>query len=382
MKKKLVAFMLASCLMCQGISVYASGGSDSMKITVGQTGASITSDSSSEIDYEEQYAYSGKDYVYAKVTFGKKEYAINRSDFGSLMSTAYQYGTPEENFVAYRESEEIEDVEAVVNPEPVLEKDEETPWDYWTQEDWDIYDEWAKDFVPTEYQQELLSEYSLVQLFCYYYDFGYYIDENAFWEYRSAKEKYDNEKESTTSSKTTSQTDSKSNSKSSSVTEVKYTKMTIAYELDSMYDRTMVFCITADDMSGLSDSLNNYPLWTGDEDIKNPNAYKAGKYFFEIGTADRHISDIADVEKSVGAKAYKYAKGKKVKMDVEDLAFVDSSEEYYRIRICTLQGKKPASNEFIITKTTAMMLLSNYLPNDTESPAKEKTGEIADGTKG
>lgn len=375
MRNKFVVVALASMLLLSNsVNVFAKEQTDDvMRVNLSKTGITVDSDQEIEEDYAGQYAYDGIDYVYAQATFGKNQFAIKRSEFGKLMTCAYKYGTPEENFVAYRESTEIDDVDSVVN-EPVLpEKDSRTPWNEWTQEQWSSYEEWVKDFAPDDYQRELLSYYSATEIFAYYMGYGYTIDEVAFTDYLNHKKASETPSEPTGDSTVSENTVDKNSA-------ISYTRLIIRYELDSMYCRESVFCVTQDSMEDMLKALQEFENWTGNEDITNPNAYQAGKYFFEVGTLDEHITDIESIDKSIGSKAYKF-----LKENNEDLALLDKTdlnEDYYKIKVCVLQKNKPISVEMLVKKNVAMTLLSKYLPSSSEDLSPVKNEQVADNAKG
>ena len=367
----MVVLTLISALFFANSAVAFAEPTESIQINLSPAGISYDTGEDAGIDYESHYAYDGEDYVYSQVTFGKDQYAVNRSEFGKLMNLAYRYGTPEEYFVAYRESTELDDV-SVITKEPVLpEKDTSMPWVEWTSEQWQAYEAWEKEFQPDDYQNKLLGQFSPVEIYSYYMGLGYTIDEFAFSEYFKQKEEYDS------LGLTSSVSENSVNEKKS----ISYTRMIIQYELDSMYDREFVFCVTEDNMKDLGKELESFSQWSDEDmDVTNPNAYVPGKYFFEIGSLDEHMIDVEKVDKATGTKAYRYLKERN-----EDISLTDDNgleEEYYKVKVCVLQKGKPASVEMLVKKNVAMTLLSKYLPNNNSNVKTKAIEQPADNAKG
>ena len=365
MKKRILAFALSGLALLSSVPVYAASSNSSLNVTIGSEGLTVDSEDDNEeseaIDYEKEYAYDGEDYVYAKVTFKGKSYAVNRSDYGSLISTAEAYGTSSDYFVGYTTttSQTQTTTETLTEPDPP-DWDRRTPWDDWDDDMWLEYYEWADNFTPDDYQKKLLDYYSTVELYAYYIG-QYSIDEGEYMEYVKAVEDY--QKGIATTSTTQSE-------ETTTTTPVNYENLVIQYDLFSIYSRSKTYCITADNYAAVTSFLNNCEIFNANKaKTTNPNAFQSGKYFFEIGTTSERMTEYVGVDKDTATKAIKYISSHKIK-SIKSMTD-EEKEDVYVFRVCTKKNNKNQDKAFYLKKADALVVISDYLGSNTKASEKD-----------
>lgn len=348
MKRILSLLVAGTVMLSSGLTSFAAP--KTVNITIGNDGVVVDDDTTATADnYEENYAYDGQDYVYAKVTFQGKSYAVNRSEYGTLLRKANTYGTVQENFIGYNTTQ-VTEQKKLEKPDPP-DWDRRTPWDSWTDDDWLAYYAFAESFTPNSWQKKLLEYWSDVEIYAYYIG-EYTIDENAYKEYLDAVDAYNNQKNSTTTVEKN--------------TPVAYEEMRIYKDLFSIYNNESVYCITSDCYSDMQSYLSKLKEFSeSTTDITNPNAFVQNKYYFEIGDMNEKITEYSNVEQKKAKKAVKFISENNIS-SVDKLSAEEQSS-LYKVRVCTKTNKKMYDKTFYLTKEKAMSLLSDYLGSNTKT---------------
>lgn len=351
MKKRLLAFALSGFVLLSSFPVCAAS-SNGVSITIGNDGITVD-DEEKAIDYEKEYAYSGQDYVYAKVTFKGEKYAINRSQYGTLISKVTAYATPEEYFVGYTTTTSSTTSQTLTEPDPP-DWDRRTPWDSWDDEMWLKYYDWADNFKPSAFQKELLDYYSTVELYAYYIG-QYSIDEVEYMKYLEAVEAYKKGKSATTASTTTEKQ-----------TSIPYEKLEIQYDLFSLYNHTTTYCVTEDNYSNIMSFLNKCDSFSSSSsDTTNPNAFQKGKYYFELGDLQDKMTEYVGIDKDTATNAVKFISSNKI-ASLKSLS-EDEKADVYIVRVCTKTDKdKNMDKTFYLSKQNTMTLITDYLGSNTK----------------
>lgn len=349
MKRKRILLMVAGILALSSMPVSAA---PQIQVTMEDE---ETDKTEGQDDPEIEYAYSGKDYIYARADYGADSYAVGRKAYGSFLKRLNGIGTTEEFFSPSMIVKE--DGEAV--KEDVLVKDTSTPWNDWSDEQWDEYIGWVRDFIPDAWQETLLKYYSEQEIFAYYMGYGYTIDEWAVKEQAlidEAKENGTYEPEMT-------------------VSEEPYEKVIVTYDLDSMYEKTVTYCITEDKIPELDKLLSDFGEF--DEktaDITDPNTFLLNRYHFEIGSMDEYITSYRKVEAADAKKAVAYLNKNKLPAD-------DADEDSYKVRVRTKNNKKNAEKIYTISHDAFITLISKYLGTNSDR-REEYHNYVADDAKG
>lgn len=372
MRKRMVAFALSGLVLLNSIPVYASATSNSgVSITIGNDGVSVDEESKA-IDYEKEYAYSGPDYVYAKVTFKGEKYAIKRSQYGTLMSKMDSYATPEEYFVGYTTTSSSSTQQVLQEPTPP-DWDRRTPWDNWGDDMWLKYYDWADNFKPSAFQKQLLEYYSTVELYAYYIG-QYSIDEVEYMEYVKAVEAYKKGSSYNTSKQSVE-----------TQTSIPFEKVEIQYDLFSIYNHTKIYCVTSENYSNVESFLRNCDVFNAStSDTTNPNAFQSGKYYFEFGTLDEKVTEYVGIDKETATNAVKFISSNKI-ASLKSISDSDK-DNVYVVRVCTKINNKNQDKTFYLEKDKAMKLISDYLGSNTKLTEKDlmaiATVEEEDDAKG
>ena len=358
MRKRLLAFALSGFVLFSSFPVCAA--SNGVSITIGNDGITVD-DEEKAIDYEEEYAYDGQDYVYAKVTFKGQKYAVNRSQYGTLISKVTAYATPEEYFVGYTTTSSATS-QVLTEPDPP-DWDRRTPWDNWDDEMWLKYYDWADNFKPNAFQKELLDYYSTVELYAYYIG-QYSIDEVKYMKYLEAVDEYKKGKSASTTSVV-----------KETQTAIQYEKLEIQYDLFSLYNHSMTYCVTEDNYSNIMSFLNKCDSFSSSSsDTTNPNAFQNGKYYFELGDLQNKMTEYVGIDKDTATKAVKFISSNKI-ASLKSISDSDK-DNVYIVRVCTKINNKNQDKTFYLEKDKAMKLISDYLGSNTKLTEKELTAIV------
>lgn len=322
-------------------------------------------------DPEVEYAYSGKDFVYAKVVVNGKEYEVGRVEFGSFLKSLKEISMKEEFFSPTTVlSVERNGVDVSSGTYKELEKDTSTPWENWTPDQWEAYSAYAQDFNPDEWQKVLMEYYTLTEIFAYYMGWGYTVDESAVREISIAKE--------AGAKPVSSDEDGEDEEREDS-----YKKVEVYEDLDSTFERRTVYCVTSSEIPNLNELLEDRPLFDEEKsNIEDPNAYVDGKYYFEFGKyAGESITKEKSVEKSVAKEIVNYMR------DNYATASLDK-ENIYKVCVRTKSGTKNTKKCYYIPKEACMNIFSKYFANtsqynrDKDSYRNAFVEEVADDAKG
>lgn len=290
---------------------------------------------------EIEYAYDGPDFIYAKIEYDNNTYTIMRSEYGTFLKELQNIGTPEEYFVPTVAIIVDEEAEAK-KKESMWQKDTSNPFAEWTGEQWDAYSEFAQTFYPDEWQKTLLEYYTLPEIYAYYMGLGYYIDEWALKnkiEYEAAHKEVDEV--------------------ATKQVEELYKTITIKYDLDSMYNKELKYCIAYASLSDFEILLTNYDLFNEEKaNILDPNTYKNDEYNFEAGTLDRYVTTYESVSKDDAKAIVSYIQKKQV-LENSIPENADPSD-YYKIRVRTKNGTKLIEKVYIIPSNAFLELVSKY----------------------
>ena len=359
MKTKMLAFALSGFVLLSSLPVYAASTSNNdVSITIGSEGISVD-EGSEAVDYEKEYAYSGPDYVYAKVTFKGEKYAVKRSQYGTLMSKMASYATPEEYFVGYTTTSSSPAQQVVQEPTPP-DWDRRTPWDSWGDDMWLKYYDWADNFKPNAFQKQLLDYYSTVELYAYYIG-QYSIDEVEYMEYLKAVEAY---KKGTSYSTVSQPVETQ--------TSIPFEKIEIQYDLFSIYNHAKTYCVTSDNYSNIESFLKKCDIFSAStSDTTNPNAFQSGKYYFEFGTLNDKVTEYVGIDKDTATKAVKFISSNKI-ASLKSISDSDK-DNVYIVRVCTKVNNKNQDKTFYLEKDKAMKLISDYLGSNTKLNEKDLT---------
>lgn len=354
MLKKTMLFALLGSMMIGTISVSAA---QTIEIDIEKDKVSVQKDET--IDYEKEYAYDGKDYTYAKISYLGKEYAVPRSEYWKVLQMLDVYGITEENYASFVKVE-------VVKSEPSKQekktqeavppvKDTRTPWNEWSDEMWNSYTAYAQSFEPDEWQKSLLEYYSLTEIYAYYMG-GYTIDEGAYRAYLDAK------------ANGTSNVVTEDDSEDEEVTEnvSQYNKLYVTANLFSLYDNEKVYYVDTCNSKDVKTTLSEFEYFNEETvDTKNPNAFVEGEYYFEIGTADDHVTEYLNVKESDAKQAVQFVNKNKIK-DTDQLSKKEW-DSIYKVRICTLRKNGSEYDKTCELKyEDAMTLISTYLKSNTK----------------
>lgn len=390
MKKILTIISALFLLYCTQGMVYAkepSAAEESKPVV------SVDISDAEDSDPEIQYAYHGKDFIFAKVFYDEKEYAVSRSEYGSFLKNLYEIGIPEEEFIP----------DVIVPAQEELKEWQKEPYssDSWTEEMWSGYSIFAQQFQPDDWQRTLLDYYSLTEIYAYYMGYDYTIDEKALREYTEQKKLYESsDRQDEYIPDEEIQTED-------------YITVKVQHHLDSMYECCDIYCIPEDDKGIFSDFIKQYPFFEEDMDIKDVTTYKKGVYSFEVGTADTYLASYDAVSGKTAAKAVDFIKKNDMdagyarkllaeitdKEEKEDPAITekdtdkidtgDESEEaeeaenICKIRIRTITDKKEIEKMYYVDRTVLDDLILYYLGiTDEYTPAQAVNEQVADDAKG
>lgn len=345
-------------------------------------------------DPEVKYAYDGEDYVYAIAEVNEKEYAIPRSKYGAFLDSIETIGIREEYF--YPAMKEIEAVEEETQTGQNREwvKDTATPWDEWDDETWSGFFRYAEAFRPDEWQSKMLEIYTLKEIYAHYMGLGYEIDEYALKEYLDFEYTYilneNGEKvpvEKTEEEIAEEQKKAEEEEKAKKTAEVleSYTKVGISYDIDSVYSKKIVFCVSEVDKSYLYELMTEYDLLSKTElQTTNPNAYANGFYSFEIGTGDEYVCSYDGIPLNDAFPVINYISSNT--LDDEDVKritaeydaklnsehekeseneitseVVDTSLKFYTVNLKTKLKDKNVSLSYLVDVSTVAKISSDFL---------------------
>lgn len=350
MLKKTVLFTLLGSMMIGTIPVSAA---QTVNIDIDMNSVSVEKEES--IDYEKEYAYEGEDYIYAKVSYLGKEYAVPRSEYWKIIQMMDGYCVTEENYASYVKVEVVKTEPDKKEKKEIAppEKDSRAPWNEWTDEMWNSYSAFAQSFAPDEWQKSLLEYYSLTEIYAYYMG-GYTIDEGAYKAYLDAKN----------GSGSSSLEDDEEEEVTEQVSQ--YNKLYITSNLFSIYDNETLYYVDTCNSKKIKEILSDFTYFDEKEtDTKNPNAFVEGEYYFEIGTADEHVTEYLNVKEDDAKKAVQFVNKNKIK-DSDSLSKKEW-DSIYKVRICTLRKNGTEYDKtYELKYKDAMTLISTYLKSNTK----------------